>query len=431
MQAKATVSSDGTNTDNKRQSHAAEFKQVLDGRKQPIRGLCVRNGRYYARLSFEADNGGKAVRRVPLLDKDKNPVATRAEAVKAFESLKTKREDNDLPVLTRTPKFADYVKTYLAFIKSGQEDGQGMKKPATIEKEEYTLAAWVKHMGGAHLDKIRLSHINAFTSKRLTEDKVSKRTVALDIICLTNVLNHALDEGWIKTVPKLSKEGRKRLKGITRERPLFSADDLETFCNAALETKADKTPVTKNGQQFADYLRLMAFSGTRRNEALGLQWTDVDFESEVLNVRRQVTSRGVETLKNKQDRKVDFTAKLKAHLLEMQKRRAPDSQWLFPSPQRGDKDIPAKSFRESLELVRDHIKNKHPELAEKAFHDLRHFFISYCVMSGIDYMTIAEWAGHQDGGILIGKVYGHLANEHKKEQAQRVNFGPVVLEASA
>ena len=44
-------------------------------------------------------------------------------------------------------------------------------------------------------------------------------------------------------------------------------------------------------------------------------------------------------------------------------------------------------------------------------------------MSGIDYMTIARWVGHQDGGILIGKVYGHLSNEHAKRQATKVNFG--------
>lgn len=49
-------------------------------------------------------------------------------------------------------------------------------------------------------------------------------------------------------------------------------------------------------------------------------------------------------------------------------------------------------------------------------------------MSGIDFMTIAKWVGHQDGGILIGKVYGHLSNEHAQRQAQRVNFGPVVLD---
>jgi hypothetical protein len=43
-------------------------------------------------------------------------------------------------------------------------------------------------------------------------------------------------------------------------------------------------------------------------------------------------------------------------------------------------------------------------------------------MSGVDFMTVARWLGHKDGGILIGKVYGHLANEHTRAQAQRVVF---------
>jgi integrase len=108
----------------------------------------------------------------------------------------------------------------------------------------------------------------------------------------------------------------------------------------------------------------------------------------------------------------------------MHKRRVPDSQWLFPSPQRGDKDIHAITFRESLELARAHAK-----MPKIAFHDMRHFFISYAVMSGVDFMTIASWVGHRDGGVLIGKVYGHLAETHRMAQALRVNFGPVVLES--
>ena len=56
------------------------------------------------------------------------------------------------------------------------------------------------------------------------------------------------------------------------------------------------------------------------------------------------------------------------------------------------------------------------------FHDCRHHFISMAVMSGIDYMTIARWVGHQDGGILIGRVYGHLSNEHAQRQARKVSF---------
>ena len=77
---------------------------------------------------------------------------------------------------------------------------------------------------------------------------------------------------------------------------------------------------------------------------------------------------------------------------------------------------------------------KSARLARKAagldkfgFHDCRHHFISYAVMSGIDFMTIARWVGHKDGGILIGKVYGHLSNEHAQAQAARMNFGPALV----
>jgi hypothetical protein len=44
-------------------------------------------------------------------------------------------------------------------------------------------------------------------------------------------------------------------------------------------------------------------------------------------------------------------------------------------------------------------------------------------MAGVDFMTIAEWLGHKDGGILIGKVYGHLLDEHRQRMAAKVRIG--------
>ena len=101
----------------------------------------------------------------------------------------------------------------------------------------------------------------------------------------------------------------------------------------------------------------------------------------------------------------------------MHARRAPDCKYLFPSPQRGQRDIPASDLRGSLFTAR-----KEASLEWVGFHDLRHFFASYCVMSGIDFKTIAEWLGHESGTGLIDKVYGHLAADHKRRMAQKVSF---------
>jgi integrase len=66
-------------------------------------------------------------------------------------------------------------------------------------------------------------------------------------------------------------------------------------------------------------------------------------------------------------------------------------------------------------------------LPDFGFHDLRRFFASRAVMSGIDFLTVSRWLGHKDGGILLGKSYAHLANERRKTQASRLVFSPTVL----
>jgi integrase len=418
----------------KRPSHAPQFTKVLDGRKHPIRGLWrTKTGRYYAQLQFENETTGeKTVHRVPLVDKDKRPVETVPEAVKALARLRTKREDGDVPLLGRSPRFKDYAKHYLEFIKAGE----GMKKPGTINKEEGELREWEKDIGEVPLNKIQPYHVNQFRKRRL-EAGAGHLTVNGNVVTLRNVLRLAKTEGLLKLLPTMD---IKPLKGKSPRRPLFTAADIDRLCAAAFETKTneagEKVPVTKNAQEFADYVRLLAYSGAREEEALALRWADVDFE------RGQLTIGATGDTKNRTGRTVDFNPKLRAHLEDMATRLAPDSQWLFPSPQRGDKDKHVETFRASLVLARRQAGMEHkPEPADgarktikrerhgMAFHDLRHHFISYCVMSGIDYMTIASWVGHRDGGVLIGKVYGHLADAHKKAQADKLNFGPAVVEA--
>jgi integrase len=55
-------------------------------------------------------------------------------------------------------------------------------------------------------------------------------------------------------------------------------------------------------------------------------------------------------------------------------------------------------------------------------HDLRHFFATTCIESGVDIPTISRWLGHKDGGALAMKVYGHLRQEHSFEMSKQVSF---------
>jgi integrase len=372
------------------------YQKVFDGRKQPIRGLWIRGDRFYARLAVEDPNTGKkSMLRVGL-----DGVKTAAQAVDELRRLKTKREDRTLPALRQAPKLVDYVAGYFEYHRQVKD----AKRPATIQKERGALALWVEHMGEIRLHHINRAKINAFIAKRQAKS-ISGRTVNLDVIALRNVLKRAIDDGWIKSLPT---ENLRPLKWTATKRELVSSADLEAFCAAALKA-------SENGQELVDYIRLMAYSGARRNETLRLKWSDVDFD------KGQLTIGSDGLTKNHEMRVVDFNASLETHLRSMHQRRAPDSSYLFPSPQRGDRDIPAKTLRDSLELARDASR------IPLQFHDCRHHFISMAVMSGIDYMTIARWVGHKDGGVLIGKVYGHLSNEHAQRQAQKLVFTPILI----
>lgn len=339
---------------------------------------------------------------------------TLPQAVAELRRLQTRRETDELPVLRRCPKFGDYVKEYCAYYGKVTDD----KRPRPLATEKVHLRAWEAHLGETRLNHITPAMIRAFMVKRQGEG-VSGRTVNLAIVVLRNVLKRGIEDGWLRRLPT---ETIRPLKWTPRKKELCKLEDIERVCEAAgrplffdgrLARNGETGQPLKNAQQFSDYIRLLAFSGARMTEALHLKWSDVDWEREHLTIGSDGET------KNGKARVVNFNPHLADHLQAMQTRRAPDSVWLFPSPQRGDRDARARTFRESLILAREAAG-----LPSFGFHDCRHSFCSFCVMSGIDYMTIAKWAGHLDGGILIGKVYGHLADEHVRSMAQKVRFTP-------
>jgi integrase len=239
-------------------------------------------------------------------------------------------------------------------------------------------------------------------------------------------LKAAIDSDHIRELPRFP---RVKVPPPPR-RPLLTPEEFEKLLQSCFAIKADGEPLTKNARQLNDFLRLLAFSGAREQEALRLRWSHVDFERRRVFIGADenftaavVTIGSGGTSKSRRSRIVDFNPQLQALLREMHARRAPDSGWLFPSPQRGEKDLRAKTLRESLKLARAEA-----DLPNVGFHDLRHLFCSFSVMAGIDFMTIASWLGHKDGGILIGKVYGHLLDDHRQKMAAKLTIGIATIQ---
>jgi integrase len=50
-------------------------------------------------------------------------------------------------------------------------------------------------------------------------------------------------------------------------------------------------------------------------------------------------------------------------------------------------------------------------------HDLRHLFATRCIENGVDIPTVSRRLGHQEGGALCMKTYGHLLDERSVGEA--------------
>ncbi len=403
----------------------AQFMAARDSRNRRVSGLCTRNGRFYAVLWADRGDGRKGVRRFPLTDEAGEPIRTLTAAKAALDSLKARRQEDKLPVAGRRPLFTDFAKDYLAMASTRA------KKSGTLENETQALSRWTAHLGGFRLDAIKTPIVKSYVELRQRADgcklagkqykTASGRTVALELIALRNVLRAAEDAGHLSELPRFPKIE----KVAPPRRALISPTQLDTLLAGCTAKKEDGTPVTKNGEQLRDFLCFLAFTGAREQAGLRVRWAHVDFEGGRVFIgapddfeAATFTIGTGGTSKNGGSRALDFNPQLESLLREMHARRAPDSSFVFPSPQRGEKDIAAKSLRESLKAVRAHLK-----LPDFGFHHLRVYFISYAVMNGIDFMTIAKWVGHRDGGVLIGKVYGDIADEHRKRMASRLTLG--------
>ena len=129
---------------------------------------------------------------------------TLQEAREALEVKRHERREDALPLLGRKPIFADYCDAY--FEKARVQ----RKRPGTIENERQAMARWRSHLAHLRIDKITTPIITAFLEKRLKGgafggrklEPVSQRTANLDLMTLRNVLRAAVDDGYLRELPK-------------------------------------------------------------------------------------------------------------------------------------------------------------------------------------------------------------------------------------
>jgi integrase len=155
----------------------------------------------------------------------------------------------------------------------------------------------------------------------------------------------------------------------------------------------------------ADLVQFLAFGGFRKGEAKKITWGDCDLEKNKI----RIAGDSVTGTKNWLVRHVPMIDEMKSLLKRLrtqrQEAKSSDSVMLISECQgaltRACKNIGIKRI---------------------THHELRHLFATLCIESGVDIPTVSKWLGHQDGGALAMRVYGHLHDKHSDSMARKVSF---------
>jgi integrase len=155
----------------------------------------------------------------------------------------------------------------------------------------------------------------------------------------------------------------------------------------------------------ADFVEFLAFTGVRIGEAKWIEWRHCDFNhNEII-----VVGDPDDGTKNHEIRRVPMVPAAR-ELLERLRTESPEAK-------QTDSVLNVKMAKRAMNRA-----GAESEIHHLTHHDLRHFFATTCIESGVDIPTVSRWLGHRDGGALAMKVYGHLRNEHSLAAATRVSF---------
>ena len=158
----------------------------------------------------------------------------------------------------------------------------------------------------------------------------------------------------------------------------------------------------RQSKDCADMVRLLAYSGVRLNEAIALRWHHVDTAGNRITVPGTKTETSYRT--------IPIFPALSSLLAEIRVRRGDEPN-----------DAPILGVNGCKGALRSACAAV--GVKKITHHDLRHYFATICIESGVDIPTVSRWLGHSDGGALAMRTYGHLRQEHSAAQATKVNFG--------
>ena len=263
------------------------------------------------------------------------------------------------------------------------QEVEGVKRSA--ERDGWTYLRLEPFFAGHVLAKLKRSDVREYIARRKAQG-VKNATINRETGLLSAAINHARTQ-WDWDISNPAQSMRLR-EDQPRERYLTPEEAVRLLATAKKQHRAP---------HMADLLTVAMFTGCRRGELLGLEWSRVDLKANVLRLGGKDTKSGKARL-------VPLVDEAREALLSRFRYRAstcPDSPWVFCT--KAGKRIAGIKTGFSRACLGAAIEGMR-------FHDLRHTAASWMVQRGVPIEYVAYVLGHSSKRMT--ERYAHFAPEN-------------------
>lgn len=318
---------------------------------------------------------------------------------------------NESYVLNRDIRLCDYYKEYL-------NTWRHTVKPASYSNfvnvaEKHILPV----LGKTKVRDLEIRQMQKFYNDLMDLHGVGVSTAGVYLQHVSKMLRAAVHDGIINKNPCERVRKRKRTEKTA----------TETYHRALSRQEQELFEKVIVGSWYEYALKFMLYSGCRVGEMLALCWDDVDFQNNIISIRRTITRDekgnpviGTTTKSTAGVREIPMTSTLKNCLFDQRKRnfaivgRVAKDDLVFLSKISG-RVIDSKQIEYAIKCA----LRKMPGVEKFTSHALRDTFATRFIESGGNMKTLQVLLGHASFQ-MTSDLYAHVMPDTKAEEMERM-----------
>ena len=330
---------------------------------------------------------------------------TQKEAKKAERELLLSIEENGFTDHSSKPTFKEVADLWL-------DSYETTVKPTTYQNTKNYLNAIIEH----HFKDIRIESVSVAMMQKIVIKLSKKYVTYLNYLSIINrVFKYAVHLDIVQTNP-VDRIIRPKQQKLRKEKIALIKEELNQFLTLA---KNDARPVLYTAWH------ILAYTGLRRGELLGLEWSDIDFKNKTISVSKTlVTINGRLSTQKPKTKRSARTISLDDSTVQVLKDWKLEQKKLFFKFGIKSKDIVITNTKGGyfdFAHFRDELKyflGKH-KLKQFSVHSLRHTHASLLFEAGIEPKTISDRLGHSNIQTTLD-MYTHLNDKQRSDVADRL-----------